>query len=162
MDKSDLSIPYFLRIMDQLILMISCNAMFVLTHISTACYTSILVFHHFEYITQAQYIMQVSTYSIRMNFEGPSGAIKNGILSPPVISGVFTIKSFSQQNVMFTFMSLSWIFKKGRKMQLFCKVIKLITQYCLVLPIDIENPYRLSNCLYRYISIYIGFLATNF
>ena len=32
----------------------------------------------------------------------------------------------------------------------------------LVLPIDIENPYRLSNCLYRYISIYIGFLATNF
>ena len=34
--------------------------------------------------------------------------------------------------------------------------------YILVLPIDIENPYRLSNCLYRYISIYIGFLATNF
>ena len=32
----------------------------------------------------------------------------------------------------------------------------------VVLPIDIENPYRLSNCLYRYISIYIGFLATNF
>ena len=32
----------------------------------------------------------------------------------------------------------------------------------IVLPIDIENPYRLSNCLYRYISIYIGFLATNF
>ena len=35
-------------------------------------------------------------------------------------------------------------------------------QWKLVLPIDIENPYRLSNCLYRYISIYIGFLATNF
>ena len=32
----------------------------------------------------------------------------------------------------------------------------------VVLPIDIENPYRLSNCLYRYISIYIGFLATIF
>ena len=24
--------------------------------------------------------------------------------------------------------------------------------FFLVLPIDIENPYRLSNCLYRYIS----------
>ena len=37
-----------------------------------------------------------------------------------------------------------------------------VTLKQLVLPIDIENPYRLSNCLYRYISIYIGFLATNF
>ena len=34
-------------------------------------------------------------------------------------------------------------------------------QLQVVLPIDIENPYRLSNCLYRYISIYIGFLATH-
>ena len=37
-----------------------------------------------------------------------------------------------------------------------------VIMFRLVLPIDIENPYRLSNCLYRYISIYIGFLATNF
>ena len=38
---------------------------------------------------------------------------------------------------------------------------RLLVNFVLVLPIDIENPYRLSNCLYRYISIYIGFLATN-
>ena len=31
-------------------------------------------------------------------------------------------------------------------------VAEKLSWFIIVLPIDIENPYRLSNCLYRYIS----------
>ena len=70
-----------------------------------------------------------------------------------------------------------WILAQAKRLlQLWCPLTHLksrvrpklelwanISGMCaIVLPIDIENPYRLSNCLYRYISIYIGFLATNF
>ena len=45
----------------------------------------------------------------------------------------------------------------------YCQMQRVMFRPCtLVLPIDIKNLYRLSNCLYRYISIYIGFLATIF
>ena len=75
-------------------------------------------------------------------------------LGPGAVTTVVTVSS--RWPFIFSWDNLPH-FERVRTITLYAFKLKL-----LVLPIDIENPYRLSNCLYRYISIYIGFLATNF
>ena len=74
------------------------------------------------------------------------------------------LPSWPWQASMFTMEDLWLPSAQGHVYRNLCAkyILRSRCEFILVLPIDIENPYRLSNCLYRYISIYIGFLATNF